>query len=102
MTTGGETFEATDSSRLVPIGDGNSDQIVDSADYTVWANDFGANGPGNSGDFDEDNKVDAADYTYWADNFGADYTDLVPGAAGGWGINPTITNTDFGEGGDAA
>ena len=103
LTTGGETFDATDLIRLVPIGDGNHDQIVAADDYTIWANDFGMSGQGHAGDFDEDNKVDAADYTSWANAFGTDYTNLVAGAAGaGIGSMPTITNTDSGGGGGAA
>lgn len=50
-------------------GDYNGDGVVDAADYTVWADNFGsmidldADGSGNG-------TVDAADYTVWADNFG--------------------------------
>ncbi|MEM9914746.1 MAG: PEP-CTERM sorting domain-containing protein [Planctomycetota bacterium] len=50
-------------------GDYNGNGVVDAADYTVWADNFGstaalaADGNGNG-------VVDAADYTIWADNFG--------------------------------
>ncbi|MEM9914993.1 MAG: PEP-CTERM sorting domain-containing protein [Planctomycetota bacterium] len=51
------------------LGDYNGNGVVDAADYTVWADNFGststlaADGNGNG-------VVDAADYTIWADNFG--------------------------------
>ena len=68
----GTPFEGSDAIRLVPPGDANNDQIVDGADYTIWANNFGTNGNGTPGDFDENNHVDGADYTMWANNFGTD------------------------------
>ncbi|MEM9914747.1 MAG: PEP-CTERM sorting domain-containing protein [Planctomycetota bacterium] len=54
---------------LTLAGDYNGNGVVDAADYTVWADNFGsmidldADGNGNG-------VVDAADYTIWADNFG--------------------------------
>lgn len=53
------------------IGDGNSDGCVNGADYTIWADNFGApapTGPGE-GDYNGDGAVTGADYTIWADNF---------------------------------
>jgi hypothetical protein len=49
-------------------GDFNGDGVVDIADYTVWADNFGGAGP--AGDGNGDGVVDIADYTVWADNFG--------------------------------
>ncbi|MEM1028122.1 MAG: PEP-CTERM sorting domain-containing protein [Planctomycetota bacterium] len=50
-------------------GDYNGNGVVDAADYTVWADNFGSmvdlDADGNG-----DGVVDAADYTVWADNFG--------------------------------
>jgi hypothetical protein len=50
-------------------GDFNGDGVVDIADYTVWADNFGQAGP--AGDGNGDGVVDIADYTVWADHFGA-------------------------------
>jgi hypothetical protein len=50
-------------------GDFNGDGVVDIADYTVWADNFGGAGP--AGDGNGDGVVDIADYTVWADNFGS-------------------------------
>lgn len=55
-------------------GDGNGDDIVDAADYTVWANAFGQMGIGIPGDYNGDEVVDTADYTIWANNFGQTVT----------------------------
>ena len=80
LTTGGMMFEASDSVRLVPPGDANNDQIVDAADYTIWADNFNTKGAKLSdGDFNEDHHVDAADYTMWANNVGTDLS--APGSA---------------------
>lgn len=52
------------------LGDYSGNGVVDAADYTVWADNFGsmtllsADGNGNG-------VIDAADYTVWADNFGS-------------------------------
>jgi hypothetical protein len=52
-------------------GDYNQDGVVDLADYTVWADNFGKTGPPHiHGDGNGDGTVDLADYTIWADNFG--------------------------------
>ena len=71
LTFGGDLFKGTDSIRLVPPGDANNDQIVNAADYIIWANNFDTKGAKLSdGDFNEDRKVDAGDYIIWANNFG--------------------------------
>ena len=57
---------------LIP-GDANDDDCVSGADFTIWADNFGA-GPGapvGQGDFNADGFVTGADFTIWADNFGA-------------------------------
>lgn len=54
---------------LVP-GDANFDGVVDSADYTIWADHYLlANQTVGSGDFNGDGVVDGADYTVWADHY---------------------------------
>jgi hypothetical protein len=53
-------------------GDATGDGCVSGADYTNWADNFGA-GPGATvaqGDFNLDGFVSGADYTVWADHFG--------------------------------
>lgn len=53
-------------------GDANLDQVVDDADYTIWADSYGAVSAGwAQGDFNGDGLVDDADYTVWADHYGA-------------------------------
>ena len=54
-------------------GDANRDEVVDGADYTVWADHYGATGAlgPDGGDFNCDDSVDGADYTIWADHYGA-------------------------------
>ncbi len=46
-------------------GDYNQDLVVDYADYTLWASQFGGAG---EADGNGDGVVDAADYTVWRDN----------------------------------
>jgi hypothetical protein len=54
-------------------GDGNNDGAVTDADYTIWADNFGASGATvDTGDYNGDGEVTDADYTIWADNFGAE------------------------------
>ena len=80
LTFDGMMFEGTDSLRLVPPGDANNDLVVDTADYTAWANGFGAKGAKLSdGDFNGDGSVDVADYTMLANHFGTDAS--APGGA---------------------
>lgn len=53
------------------VGDYNSNNVVDTADYTLWRNNLGTNNPllnrasGNTG------AISPADYTAWKSNFGA-------------------------------
>lgn len=51
-------------------GDANGDGEVGTADYAVWASQFGQSGPGLAGDFDGSGSVGASDYALWAANFG--------------------------------
>ncbi|MEM1028014.1 MAG: dockerin type I repeat-containing protein, partial [Planctomycetota bacterium] len=51
-------------------GDYNLDGVVNAADYTVWADNFGSSS-NLAADGNGDGVVNAADYTVWADNFGA-------------------------------
>ena len=53
----------------------NWDDVVDGADYTVWADHFLSTVKNwTTGDLTGDGLVDGADYTVWADHF-------APGAA---------------------
>ena len=71
LTFDGDMFEGMDSLRIVPPGDANNDLVVDAADFTIWADNFGlADSELTDGDFNGDNLVDAADLTIWIDNFG--------------------------------
>jgi PEP-CTERM motif-containing protein len=55
-----------------PPGDANGDGAVTDADYTIWADNYGASGATYAmGDFSGDGEVSDADYTLWADNYGA-------------------------------
>jgi hypothetical protein len=56
-------------------GDANGDGAVTDADYTVWADHYGASGATSSmGDFNGDGSVTDADYTIWADHYGEGVT----------------------------
>jgi hypothetical protein len=53
-------------------GDANEDGVVSDADYTIWADNYGASGASwDMGDFNGDGEVSDADYTIWADNYGS-------------------------------
>jgi PKD repeat protein len=52
-------------------GDANGDGTVTDADYTIWADNYGATGASfDMGDFNGDGAVTDADYTLWADHYG--------------------------------
>lgn len=70
----------------VLIGDANGDCLVGSADYALWAAQFGRSEGPLSADFDGNGNVGAADYTLWAANFGATCppTSAVPEPSGWW------------------
>jgi YVTN family beta-propeller protein len=56
------------------MGDGNADGCVNGADYTIWADNFGASaltGLGE-GDYDGDGFVLGSDYIIWLHNFAGD------------------------------
>jgi hypothetical protein len=71
-------------------GDFNSDGNVDTADYTIWADNYtgsgGTGGTPSTGDANGDGAVDTADYTIWADNYTGSSTAAgavpEPGTAG--------------------
>jgi hypothetical protein len=51
---------------VLPPGDYNGDQIVDSQDYNVWRGDFGESiTAGTGADGNGDGTIDAADYVVW-------------------------------------
>lgn len=55
---------------LRTAGDANGDDVVDDADYTLWADNYlTPNATWAQGDFNLDGTVDDADYTIWADNY---------------------------------
>ncbi len=69
---------------LVP-GDANGDRLVQAADYTIWANNFGlfaGNATPSDGDWTDDGFVDGADYTVWANHFGLNANGSSPQSAG--------------------
>jgi hypothetical protein len=54
---------------LIP-GDANGDGLVTDADYTIWADNYGATGATwEMGDWNGNGGVTEADYTIWADNY---------------------------------
>jgi len=51
-------------------GDANADGVVNTADYTIWANHYQQAQSGQeNGDFNQDNQVNGIDYTIWLNNF---------------------------------
>jgi hypothetical protein len=55
----------------LPWADFNGDGRVDSGDYAIWRQNFGATvTPGSDGDANGDGVVDAKDYTVWRDQLG--------------------------------
>jgi formylglycine-generating enzyme required for sulfatase activity len=56
---------------LGPVpGDANGDGLVTDADYTIWADNYGAsNANWQMGDWNGTGTVTEADYTIWADNY---------------------------------
>ncbi|MEN1679042.1 MAG: malectin domain-containing carbohydrate-binding protein [Planctomycetota bacterium] len=56
-------------------GDYDGSGLVDTADYAVWKNAFGATGS-QPADGNGDQVVDAADFTIWRDNLGASRPDV--------------------------
>ena len=51
-------------------GDFSGDGVIDAADYTVWADSFGATGHGSAGDGNGDGVVNELDYDVWQTNYG--------------------------------
>jgi hypothetical protein len=75
--TGDDVLNQTDADYLVRFllgtdyGDANLDGQVSDADYTVWADHYGATGAGWAmGDFNGNTSITEADYTIWADQYG--------------------------------
>jgi hypothetical protein len=51
-------------------GDYDGNGTVDAADYTVWRDSLGQNGPGLAADGDGNNSVNQDDFIYWRNRFG--------------------------------
>lgn len=85
-----ETFDLVFLSSFLPlrlIGDYNADGVVDTADYTVWRDSFGATGTGLAADGDASGAIDENDYALWKANFGATLPPqslFVPETATSW------------------
>ena len=59
-------------------GDANGDGVVSDADYTIWADHYGAtDATWAMGDFNGSGEVTEADYTIWADNY-SDISSALP------------------------
>jgi hypothetical protein len=59
----------------IPNGDANRDGAVTDADYTIWADNYGASDATfTMGDFNADGAVTDADYTIWADQYGQTFS----------------------------
>lgn len=66
-----------------PLGDYNSDGLVDAADFTVWRDTLGQSvDRGQGADGNNSGEVDAADQQVWKDHFGTAYNSLAGKAAG--------------------
>ncbi len=52
------------------VGDYNSNNVVDAADYTVWRDNLGTNNPLPNRDSANGGAISAADYTSWKGHFG--------------------------------
>ncbi|MBX7072727.1 MAG: hypothetical protein K1X71_06225 [Pirellulales bacterium] len=63
-------------------GDGNRDNVVNGADYTLWSDHYQQSGGFGEGDWNGDSYVDGADYSIWADRFHLDYTTWPTGGSG--------------------
>jgi GH35 family endo-1,4-beta-xylanase len=63
----------TDYSLTVPVGDYNSDGVVNAADYTVWRDTFGSTTDLRA-DGNGDKVIDAGDYDVWTGKFGTAYS----------------------------
>ena len=72
MTRNVKVYDTYNAPEFTP-GDFNGDGNVDTADYTIWADNYtgsgGTGGTPSTGDANGDGAVDTADYTIWADNY---------------------------------
>lgn len=67
-------------------GDYNGNGIVDAADYTVWRDTQGQNGPALPADGNGDTMVDAADFDHWQQRFSHDGGEVAQAEAEGEGL----------------
>lgn len=79
------------------VGDANGDGVVGTADYALWAAQFGQVGPAIAGDFDGSGEVGSGDYVLWAQNFGRILRDqpgvMRPGSLGLWLLDRDLDTT---------
>ena len=72
LSTGSWTSLADQITETAALGDYNGDDVVDTADYTVWRNTLGATvTAGEGADGNGNGVVDVADYVMWKENFGS-------------------------------
>ncbi len=86
---GGLFVETTLVIHVVPEflpGDANHDGTVGTADYAIWAAQFGQMAPGLAADFDNNGEVGAGDYAIWAANFGRTSTSAAQPTAAPFGL----------------
>lgn len=93
----GGVFENINHDIVIPpeprLGDFNGDGLVDQADYTTWADNFGADDsafvPGSRG---ATGIVSQADYTTWADHYGQTYDPLPQGITVSESATPALAS----------
>jgi hypothetical protein len=65
--------------RLTRYGDANLDGVVNGADFSLFASNFGKSGTWNLGDFNHDGVIDGADLSLLVSNFGGAAPGVQPG-----------------------
>ena len=82
----GQIFRVTGVEAIAEmLGDYNANGIIDAADYNVWRDTFGQQGPGLAADGNGDGVVNVSDYNIWRDGFEevSEGVDLPEPATGG-------------------
>ena len=87
MRRTGQIFRVTGTEAIeVILGDYSGNGVIDAADYNVWRDTFGAQGPDLRADGNGDGVVNVSDYNIWRDRFeqvsnGADLPEPATGMA---------------------